>query len=81
MYEDQGGAVPQSISVSKVASCYRIRKVDNRIKLIKKQENPLTTNAYREVTGETRSGNVDCRIPGTPHSTVQQQDTRNSQKS
>ena len=24
--------------------------------------------------GETRCGNVDCRIPGIPHSTVQQQD-------
>ena len=28
----------------------RIRKVDNRINLIKKQENPQTTKAYREVT-------------------------------
>ena len=33
--------------------------------------------------GETHSRNIDCRIPGIPHSTVPQQDTnrkRNSQK-
>ena len=27
------------------------------------------------IYGESRSGNVDCRIPDIPHSTVQQQDT------
>ena len=53
----------------------RIRKVDNRINLIKKQENPGTTKAHREASGKLRSGNADKRIPGIPHSAVQQQDT------
>ena len=46
----------------------------------KKQENPLTAKAYREVTGKpARSGNVDYRIPGIPRSTLQQQDTNRNE--
>ena len=30
--------------------------------------------------GETRSGNVDCRMSGMPHSTVQQHDTNRNKK-
>ena len=43
MHENNEWALPKSTSVSKVALCFffgRIRKVDNKINLIKKQENP-----------------------------------------
>ena len=38
----------------------------------RKSQNHQSASASYE---ETRSGNVDLRIPGIPHSTVQQQDT------
>ena len=42
----------------------------------KKQEHLLTNKSASDRSyGETCSGNVDYRIPDTPHSTVQQQDT------
>ena len=43
----------QGMSISKVAACFsgaKIRKVDNRINLIQKQENAMTTNANPKVT-------------------------------
>ena len=68
----------QCFSISKVAACYteaKIRKVDNRINLIQKQELLMTTNANPKSYGENCSSNIDYRIEGIPHSTVQQQDT------
>ena len=53
----------------------RIRKVNNRINPIQKRENPSTTKANRPVTEKLVAGNIDYRIPGIPHSTVQQHDT------
>ena len=51
-----------------------LRKVDNKINLIKKQENPLTTKAYREVTGKTTAATLT--IESQAYLTlVQQQDT------
>ena len=42
--------------------------------MIKKQKNSQTTPAYRDVTGKPAAATLS-RIPGIPHSTVQQQDT------
>ena len=51
----------------------RIRKVDKRIKAEARKsfDHQSVSGSY----GETRSGNVDYRIPGIPQSTVQQQNT------
>ena len=48
MHEDQGAVIPSGIRISKVASSYteaETRKVDNKINLMKKQENPQTTKS------------------------------------
>ena len=66
MYDDWRGVILQGISISKVAACYteaKIRKVDNRINLIQKQEHPQTTKARREVVVK----------PATPTSTTEYQ--------
>ena len=49
--------------------------MDNKINLIKKQENQDHQSVSDRSYGETCSDNVDCRIPSITHSTVQQQDT------
>ena len=53
----------------------RIRNVDNRINLIKKQEHPQTTKAYREVMEKPAAATSTMEYQALPHSTVQQQGT------
>ena len=51
MHEDERRGFPQYVSLQGylVLCSSRIRKVDDRINLIKKQENPQTTKAHQEV--------------------------------
>ena len=77
MHEDQGGAIPQSISVSKVASCYTEADLAKWTtgSTWSRSKNILWPPKCIGKSLRNRSGNVDKKIPGIPHSTVQQQDT------
>ena len=79
----KGVAFPQSKSVSKVASCYTGAEFAKWTtgSTWTRSKKILTTKAHREVTRKLRSGNIDCRIPSIPHSTVQQLDNESQGKS
>ena len=78
MHEDQGGAVPQGIPISKgtrTAPKPSLRSGQQDQPDQEARKSSGHQSAPERSYGETRSGNVDYRIQGTPHSAVQQQDT------
>ena len=81
MHEDQGRAIPLGIPISKGASCFSEAEFAKWTTGSTKSKNmnilrpPSVSGSY----GETRSGNVGYRIPGIPHSAVQQQDTNRTE--
>ena len=71
--EDSGGAVPQSISVSKVASCRTHAEFARTSADHQSERSAKYEETRRSRYEETRRGNVDYRIQGIPHSTDQKE--------
>ena len=77
MHEDEGGVVPQGRPITKVATC--CTQANSQSGQLDQQEQGERTScdhpSASQSSRETWCNNVDYRIPGIPHSAVQQQDT------
>ena len=77
MHEDWRGSILQDISITKVTECYTCAESQHS------RKDPPNPDARESNDNESEKrlhrgtcrGNIDFRIPGIPHSTVEQMDT------